>query len=88
MHCQMRRFKETALRQGAQPLATPDGGFPRMPEADDFRTVLPGEPAQQGRRIAACVTALARLTKTGRSRISRAIVRDGPVSAGGGSFGP
>jgi hypothetical protein len=26
--CQMRRFKETALRQGAQPPAAPDGGFP------------------------------------------------------------
>ena|GEM_PF-5769192 len=30
----------------------------------------------------------ATLTKTGRSRISRAIVRDGPALAGGGSFGP
>jgi len=84
----MRRFKETGLRQGAQPPAAPDGGFPRLPEADDFRAVLVGESALQGRPITASGAAQARLTKTGRSRISRAIVRDGPVSAGGGSFGP
>jgi hypothetical protein len=84
----MRRFKETALRQGAQPPAALVGGFSIMPETYDFRAVFAGASARQGRGIAACVAALARLTKTGRSRISRAIVRDGPVSAGGGSFGP
>jgi len=84
----MRRFKETALRQGARRRQRRTAGFPRMPETDDFRAVLAGASTRQGREIAACVAALARLTKTGRSRISRAIVRDGPVSAGGGSFGP
>jgi hypothetical protein len=85
---QMRRFKEAGLRQGARAPGAPEGRFQQEPETHDFRAVLANQWARAAGRRRRLLAALARLTKTGRSRISRAIVRDGPALAGGGSFGP